>query len=70
MKLSKEALLEIVSIIQGALLSGRDASQGLRDLDFNFKNEELVLTTDYITSHPREDISWEEDGEEHPVIGV
>ena len=52
-KLSKESLLEIFSIFQEALLSGKDASQGLRDLEFVIMNDELVLSQTYIDSHPR-----------------
>lgn len=35
MKLSKEALIEIMSIVQNGLLHGEDISENLRALDFD-----------------------------------
>ena len=54
MKLSNEALIEIISIVQDGILGIKDASQGLRELDFSANYQtELVLSDEYISSHPR-----------------
>jgi len=61
MKLSNEALIEIISIVQDGLLGVKDASQGLRELDLKTKSlttsnelsEQLVLSQRYIDTHPR-----------------
>ena len=65
MKLSKEALLEIVAIVQDGLMNGKDISQALRDLDFdlvhglptvdksNIDNGTLTLSSEYLAVHPR-----------------
>jgi hypothetical protein len=53
MKLSKEALLEIVAIFQEGLLEGKDMSQALRDLDLEIDVDKLNLTREYVNSHPR-----------------
>jgi hypothetical protein len=59
MKLSNEALLEIVAIFQAGLLGTKNASNGLRELDLIPLPEEdgepktLVLSSDYIEMHPR-----------------
>lgn len=60
MKLSPEALLEIVAIFQDGLLGNKDASQALRELDLVPENEQLTLHPLYIASHPRA-TEWNED---------
>lgn len=46
MKLAEDVLLEIMAVIQKAILKADDASQGLRDLDLSvdLKNERICLT--------------------------
>lgn len=54
MKLTPEARLEIFAIFQNAMLKGGDASQGMRELDFEpTAGGELKLTQEYIDTHPR-----------------
>jgi hypothetical protein len=63
MKLSKNALLEIVAIVQDGLMNGKDISQALRDLDFVEQKGailsqtddigKLTLSPDYLSVHPR-----------------
>lgn len=53
MKLSKEAVLEVVAIFQDGLMGNRDASQALRDLDFAEDGGCLVLSGEYLRDHPR-----------------
>ena len=65
MKLAPEALLEIVAIFQNAILDGKDASQSLRDLDLcENSDRELVLTHNYLQSHPRATVWPEQEPEE------
>lgn len=66
MKLSKEALLEIVAILQDGLIGAKDISQALRELDLVDERQldehvELVLSQEYIASHPRAP-AWDQDG--------
>lgn len=76
MKLSSEALLEIMAIIQDGLLGEKDASQGLRELDLTIKHGipeveggndptvgQIVLTEEYVASHPRSQV-WEDEPNE------
>lgn len=62
MKLSKEALVEIVAILQYGILRGEDVSENLRELDLVEKTGgllsdadvgKLVLSPSYLQSHPR-----------------
>lgn len=60
MKLSKEALVEIMAILQYGILRGEDVSENLRQLDLipsytPDRQEEgpLVLSADYLANHPR-----------------
>lgn len=71
MKLGKSALLEIVAIVQDGLVNGKDISQSLRELDLVEKvgslmipseTEDLgklVLSSEYVASHPRAS-DWDE----------
>ena len=63
MKLSNEALLEIMSIVQDGLLGVKDASVGLRELDLalDIVNNSLTLTDEYTSSHPRETVPVEDE---------
>lgn len=64
MKLSKESLIEIIAVVQDGLLGKKDASQGLRELDFEpTVGGELKLSDEYITSHPRSQEEWDDDSE-------
>jgi hypothetical protein len=61
MKLSKEALVEIMAIVQMGLIEGKDISQGLRDLDLEVVDvgtsgvlTALGLSQEYLAAHPRE----------------
>lgn len=60
MKLSKEVLIEIVSIVQDGILEGRDISDGLRDLDLIQKEDQLNLSEEYVAQHPRANV-WIDD---------
>ena len=74
MKLNKEVLIEIMSIIQDALINGEDASQKLRELDLSVKHGvpeveggidpdvgTLVLSMDYKLAHARQGTdTWSE----------
>jgi hypothetical protein len=56
MKLSKEALVEIVAILQYGILRGEDVSEKLRELDFAIEDgavSQLVLSVSYLQTHPR-----------------
>ena len=53
MKLGKDVLLEIVAIVQDALIQGVDASASLRELDLSIGDDVLNLSNDYIMKHPR-----------------
>jgi hypothetical protein len=66
MKLSKEALIEIIAVVQDGLLGKKDASQGLRELDFEpTVGGELKLSDEYISTHPRStEAEWDEDDSE------
>ncbi len=71
MRLSKEALLEIVAILQDGLLGAKDISQSLRELDLVEKvgalaipseTEDvgkLTLSQEYTEKHPRAP-QWQE----------
>ncbi len=50
MKLSPEALLEIVDIFRDGLLRGVDVSERLRTLDLVQKDEMLALSDQYVES--------------------
>ena len=72
MKLSSEALLEIMSILQDAILNGKDASDALRELDLAEKQGgllsdedvgKLVLTEAYKLNHARAGAWVDEPGE-------
>lgn len=74
MKLSNEALLEIIAIVQDGLLGMKDASEGLRELDLAEKvggllNDDdlgkLVLTATYKNDHPRAGV-WEQEPATEP----
>jgi hypothetical protein len=74
MKLAKEALLEIVAILQDGLVGSKDISQALRDLDlvvtddsggcppecmdFDQNTAVLGLSPSYLSTHPRGE--WKE----------
>jgi len=65
MKLSKEALLEIVAIFQDGILENKDMSDGLRELDLIVREgsaDDLTLSQAYLSSHPRADV-WVQSGE-------
>jgi hypothetical protein len=66
MKLSKEALAEIVAILHEGLSGNKDVSQAFRDLDLDIihgipeveggKNPDvgkLTLSKEYVATHPR-----------------
>jgi hypothetical protein len=59
MKLAGSVLIEVMAIIQDAMLGGKDASSALRELDLQETvtsegEKSLVLTSEYLWSHPRE----------------
>lgn len=59
MKLAGSVLIEIMAIIQDAMLGGKDASTALREIDLQETvtsegDKTLVLTSQYLYSHPRE----------------
>ena len=67
MKFGKSVLLEIVDVVREGLLTGKDISQALREIDVVEKvggllNDEdvgkLVLSDEYVATHPRAD-EWE-----------
>lgn len=60
MKLSKEAVLEVVAIVQDGILGVKDASDGLRELDLEEYDGCLRLTPEYLAGHPRSDV-WEDE---------
>jgi hypothetical protein len=67
MKLSNEALVEIIAIVQDGLLGVKDASEGLRELDLAMQGNldaedagKLTLTATYKNDHPRAG-TWEEE---------
>ena len=77
MKLGKDALLEIILIIQNALVQGEDASQKLRELDLVIKHGipeveggtqpdvgKLVLSDPYRAANPRQNDFWTDEGAE------
>jgi len=71
MKLSPEALLEIVAIFQNAVLEGKDASQQLRELDlvivsgaYSDTPEHLTLSSEYKAAFPRATIWPDQEAEE------
>ena len=65
MRLSSEALLEIVVIFQNAVLEHKDASQQLRELDFvNYDEEGLMLSPEYKQKYPRATVWPEQEQEE------
>ncbi len=61
MRLGREALLEIVALVQDGIFNGRDISENLRQLDLepsrgwddNSVDDTLVLTAGYLEDHPR-----------------
>jgi hypothetical protein len=65
MRLSKEALLEIVALVQDGIFNSRDISDNLRQLDLVPQDEtggvpdewhddcRLALAQAYLASHPR-----------------
>ena len=68
MRLSNEALLEIMAIVQDGIMGIKDASRGLRELDFIVNEDHtdvLDLSTDYTKMHPRANI-WPDDVDEEP----
>jgi hypothetical protein len=68
MKLSPEALLEIMAIFQNAVLDGKDASQQLRELDLVVEStpaiEHLTLSNEYKAAFPRATIWPDQEAEE------
>lgn len=60
MKLSKDVLLEIVSLIQDGIMNGKDISENLRQLDLSSSGEELTLSADYLEKNPRA-ATWVQD---------
>ena len=66
MKLSNEALLEVMAIVQDGLLGEKDASVGLRELDLvvneDYKDQ-LALSPEYVSTHPRSGV-WEDETNE------
>jgi hypothetical protein len=73
MRLSKEALLEVMAIVQDGIMGIKDASKGLRELDFvacedDAGVEMLALSEDYTKMHPRAS-TWANDAEQEPSAG-
>lgn len=64
MKLSPEALLEIVDIFRTGLAERKDVSQCLRELDLVEENGSLKLSPGYLIEHPRAEVNLFEDEEE------
>ena len=66
MKLASEVLLEIVSLIQDAILQGKDASDNMRKLDLviGHDNDELILSEFYRMTYPRATV-WPEETDDH-----
>lgn len=50
MKLGKDVLLEIVSVVQDGLINGVDISERLRsvDVEISVGGEEVILSTEYV----------------------
>jgi len=66
MRLSNEALLEIMAIVQDGIMGIKDASKGLRELDLAVNEDHtdvLDLSTDYTKMHPRVNV-WPDDVDE------
>lgn len=53
MKMSKEVLLEIISLFQDGIINNTDISENLREIDVVEIQGELVLSDDYKLHHPR-----------------
>ena len=53
MKLGKNVLVEIVSIVQGGLVHQTDVSDDLRNIDLELEGDELVLSHDYLKAKGR-----------------
>lgn len=53
MKLGNDVLIEIVSIVQNALLTLSDASEDLRELDLSVEDDLIVLSEEYLESDGR-----------------
>jgi hypothetical protein len=72
MKLGKTALLEIVSIFQEGILSGKDVSEELRLLDLTSVSQTfdqppaLELSLEYVAAHPRAE-DWEDPSDEDAI---
>ncbi len=65
MKLSPEALLEIVHIFQNALMNGQDASGQMREIDLAENSDgQLTLSYEYLQKYPRAAVWPDQDIEE------
>ena len=53
MKLNKDVLVEVVSIVQSGLLCQRDVSEELRQLDLVEVDGSLSLSDDYLAQRGR-----------------
>lgn len=70
MKLAKEVLLEIVAVIQDALLKGKDASENMRQLDIVVGDDELILSEFYKMTYPRATVWPDETDDFHETDAI
>lgn len=76
MKLSNEALVEVIAIVAEGLANNEDISQKLRELDLVVQPEGgvkfvepalLALSQEYVAAHPRA-TSWDEGSEDPEAV--